>query len=98
MWAVTDIEFHLPGKVDFYYLLCLATVCTVRLYILQIQVLKVISAFTVNLSYNLEIILAMILFDERRYLDKTFYIGLLLILFSVILQSVDAFLKRKTVS
>lgn len=95
----TDIEFSLPDKVDFYYLLCLATVCTVCLYILQIQVLKVISAFTVNLSYNLEpiysIILAMILFDESRYLDKTFYIGLLLILFSVILQSVDAFLRKR---
>lgn len=74
--------------------------CTVCLYILQIQVLKVISAFTVNLSYNLEpiysIILAMMLFDEGHYLDSSFYMGLLLILFSVVLQSIDAFIRNRS--
>ena len=93
------VDFVLPGQTDFCYLLCLASVCTVCLYILQIQVLKVISAFTVNLSYNLEpiysIILAMILFDEGRYLDQSFYMGLFLILFSVVSQSMYAFLRRR---
>ena len=94
------VDFVLPGQTDFCYLLCLASVCTVCLYILQIQVLKVISAFTVNLSYNLEpiysIILAMILFDEGRYLDQSFYMGLFLILFSVVSQSMYAFLRRRS--
>ena len=56
----------LPSATDFGYLLLFASVCTVLLYILQIQVLKKISAFTFNLTYNLEpiysIILAMIIF------------------------------------
>lgn len=44
----------LPSLIDFVYLLLFASVCTVLLYILQIQVLKKISAFTFNLTYNLE--------------------------------------------
>lgn len=94
-----NTDFVIPGVTDFCYLLALASVCTVCLYILQIQVLKVISAFTVNLSYNLEpiysIILAMMLFDEGHYLDSSFYMGLLLILFSVVLQSIDAFIRNR---
>ena len=94
-----NTDFVIPGTTDLCYLLALASVCTVCLYILQIQVLKVISAFTVNLSYNLEpiysIILAMILFDEGHFLNRSFYIGLLLILFSVVLQSIDAFIRNR---
>ena len=41
------------------------------------------------------IILAMILFDEGRYLDQSFYMGLFLILFSVVSQSMYAFLRRR---
>lgn len=44
----------LPSLTDLVYLLLFASVCTVLLYILQIQVLKKISAFTFNLTYNLE--------------------------------------------
>ena len=58
--------------------------------ILQIQALKSISAFTMNLSYNLEpvysIILAMIIFGEAKDLNLAFYAGLSLIVFSVFLQ------------
>ena len=47
------------------------------MYILQIQSLEHISAFTVNLSYNLEpiysIILAMVIFGEARDLGPSFY-------------------------
>ena len=83
----------LPGAQDLIYLLCLASVCTVGLYILQIQVLKVISAFTVNLSYNLEpiysIIGAMLIFQEAKDLNFSFYLGLGLILLSVVLQTLN---------
>lgn len=79
----------LPGAQD----LSLASVCTVGLYILQIQVLKVISAFTVNLSYNLEpiysIIGAMLIFQEAKDLNFSFYLGLGLIVLSVVLQTLN---------
>ena len=59
-----NTDFVIPGVMDFCYLLALASVCTVCLYILQIQVLKVISAFTVNLSYNLEPIYSYYISDD----------------------------------
>jgi drug/metabolite transporter (DMT)-like permease len=80
--------------INFLYLLLLALVCTIGLYLLQIQVLKQVSAFTVNLSYNLEpvysIILAMLFFGEAKELNFAFYAGLGLILLSVLLQTWEA--------
>lgn len=89
----------LPAMNDWIYLLLFASVCMVWLYILQIQVLKQISAFTFNLTYNLEpiysIIGAMILFGEARDLNFSFYIGLGLIFMSVVLQSLNVLMQNK---
>lgn len=89
----------LPTWMDLIYLLLFASICTVLLYILQIQVLKKISAFTFNLTYNLEpiysIIAAMILFHEAKELNASFYAGLGLILFSVLLHSVSVLCQSK---
>lgn len=53
--------------------------CTLLLQFLQIQVLQHLSAFTVNLSYNLEpiysIILAMLIFHEASELTPVFLFG-----------------------
>lgn len=88
----------LPDMKDFLYLLLLALVCTIGLYLMQIQVLKTVSAFTVNLSYNLEpiysIILAMLFFGEAKELNTAFYIGLALIILSVLLQTREALLSK----
>ena len=58
---------------------------------LQIQALKRLSAFTVNLTYNLEpcytIALAFLIFGEGREINFSFYVGLTLILLSVLLQT-----------
>ncbi|MDR2809993.1 MAG: DMT family transporter [Tannerellaceae bacterium] len=85
------VETLLPGLGDFFWLLVFSICCTVLLYILQIEVLKSISAFTLNLSYNLEpvysILLAMLFLGEAKALNFSFYIGLGLILFSVLLQT-----------
>lgn len=70
-----------------------------RTILLQIQVLKKISAFTVNLSYNLEpiysIILAMIIFNEAKELNIAFYSGLGMIILSVILQTLSVTFQKK---
>ena len=88
-----------PGMGDLINLLLLASFCTVGLYLLQIQVLKKISAFTVNLSYNLEpiysIILAMIIFNEAKELNIAFYSGLGMIILSVILQTLSVTFQKK---
>ncbi|MES2773779.1 MAG: DMT family transporter [Bacteroidota bacterium] len=80
----------LPVGWDWLWLCILAVVCTVWAFILQLQALKHVSAFTLNLSYNLEpiygIILAFVFFKENKELSSQFYIGVLLILLSIGLQ------------
>jgi drug/metabolite transporter (DMT)-like permease len=91
--------FVFPDISDSTYILCLAVFCTIGLYTLQTQALRKISAFTVNLSYNLEplysIILAMIIFGEEKELNFAFYAGLGLIVSSVILQTWSFMRDRK---
>ena len=43
-----------PEGTNLWFMLCHALFCTVGMYLLQIQALKRLSAFTVNLTYNLE--------------------------------------------
>jgi drug/metabolite transporter (DMT)-like permease len=82
--------YYLPTLTDFGWLLILAVICTVISFDLQLNALKKISAFTANLTYNLEpvygIILAFIFFDEGKSLHYEFYIGLALIVTAIILQ------------
>ena len=94
------VQTIVPSKLDFFYLFLFAFFCTICVYILQIQSLKKISAFTFNLTYNLEpiysILFAMILLGEAKELNATFYTGLSLIVVSVVLQ-MFYFNKQKSV-
>ncbi|HIU37292.1 MAG TPA: DMT family transporter [Candidatus Aphodousia faecigallinarum] len=89
--AIFPVETIAPSVSDLIYLLLLSSFCTVGLFYFQLEALKDLSAFTVNLSFNLEpvysIILAMIIFHEAKDLNFSFYIGLFLICLSVLLQS-----------
>lgn len=85
-----ELQHMFPTAMDYVYLLMLALFCTVGLYLLVAEALKDISAFTVNLTFNLEpvysIALAMLLFRENKELNGSFYLGLALIMISVLLQ------------
>lgn len=80
-----------PSDINLVWLFCLALFCTVGQYMLQFLSLKNLSAFTVNLTYNLEpiyaIIIAFILFGEANELNFSFYAGIFLIILSVLLQT-----------
>ena len=95
------VETIIPSSLDLIYLVIFCLFCTIGLYMLQIQVLKKISAFTMNLSYNLEpvysIVIAMIIFKEANDLNSSFYVGLLLIIFSVFLQTLSVMMERKKI-
>lgn len=83
--------FLLPSLSDLGWLLILSAVCTVWCFDLQLSALKKISAFTVNLSYNLEpvygIIFAFIFFGEASQLNPAFFLGLGFIMLAVLLQT-----------
>lgn len=80
----------IPTISDWGWLLILSWVCTIVAMQLMLQSLQKVSAFTQNLSLNLEpvyaITMAFLLFHENKALHPSFYIGVALILFSVILQ------------
>lgn len=82
----------LPVGWDWAYIPIFASVFTIGPFLTQLQALRTISAFTVNLSYNLEpiysIVLAMIIFDEDQELNFSFWIGVFLIILSVVLQTI----------
>ena len=88
-----------PVGMDYPYLAFMVVVCTIGLCLLQIIVLQKISAFTVNLTYNLEpvysIILSMFIFSEYKELNFSFVVGIVLIILSVVLQTVFS-IKAKT--
>lgn len=80
----------LPTTNDWIWLLILSWFCSVIAFQLTTAALRKLSAFTVNLSFNLEpvygILLAFILFRENKDLNQGFFIGLFLIILSVVLQ------------
>ena len=86
------VDTIVPSIRDTYYLVLLASFCTVGLYVLFAESLKHMSAFTVNLSFNLEpvyaIILAFLFFNESKELNMSFYIGLFFVMISVLLQTI----------
>lgn len=92
-------ESLVPSWSDWGYLFVLALFCTVLLYMLQTQALNKISAFTVNLSLNLEpvytIILAVLLYQENKDLTVAFYSGLGLIILSVFLQMARVMMENR---
>jgi drug/metabolite transporter (DMT)-like permease len=90
-----------PTLSDFGWLLMLSWLCTVVAFNLSMRALKKVSAFTVNLSYNLEpvygILLAFIIYQENELLGTGFYVGLLLIVMSVVMQTWLMYRERRRV-
>lgn len=88
---VLPAEPILPVGSDWIWLLLLGSVFTIVPFLFQLQALRKLSAFTVNLTYNLEpvysIALAALLFHETREVGWSFWLGLALIVISVLLQT-----------
>lgn len=80
-----------PKGTDVWALLALGSVFTIIPFLLQIHALRNLSAFTVNVAYNLEpvysILFAAVLFGETREVGLSFWLGIALIVISVFLQS-----------
>lgn len=80
-----------PQGADLWALPILGSVLTVIPFLLQIHALRHLSAFTVNVAYNLEpvysIIFAALLFGETREVGLSFWAGLALVVLSVWLQT-----------
>jgi len=81
---------------DFWWLLFLGIICTSCAFVWMLNVVRKLGVFTTSLNINLEpvyaILLAIVLLNEHQILGRTFYIGALLI---VIIVMVNTILKAK---
>ena len=84
----------LPSTTDALWLVLLALACTLLPFALCLVALRHLSAFTAQLSVNLEpvyaIVLAAILFNEQQELSPRFYLGVAIILGVVFAQGLLA--------
>jgi drug/metabolite transporter (DMT)-like permease len=86
------VQSYVPGLQDLIWLIILSLFCTVFAFNLSVRALSRISAFTVNLTFNLEpiygILLAFLIFKEHLELGISFYAGLFVIFTTVVIQSI----------
>ena len=97
-----SIEFFQLSFSDYGYLFILASICAAYAFIAAVHVMKVISPYTVVLSYNLEpiygVIIAMFLLPAQEKMSSFFYYGAAIIIITVLLNAILKnlrFLKRK---
>lgn len=92
-------NYIIPDLDDWMWLLVLAWFCSVWAFQLTANALKKLSAFTVNLSFNLEpvygIILAFVVFKENQDLNKWFFLGFALIALSLLIHIFMLFIREK---
>ena len=90
----------LPTGMDAFWLVLLALACTLFPFALCLVALRYLSAFTAQLSVNLEpiyaIVLAAILFGEQQELGGKFYAGVAIILGVVFAQGLLAARRKPT--
>jgi drug/metabolite transporter (DMT)-like permease len=88
--------FHMTIN-DFLLLLFLGVICTSLAFILSLEVVKRLGAFTTALTINLEpvytILLAVIILNEDAVLSNSFYVGSILIIAVIF---INALLKTKS--
>jgi drug/metabolite transporter (DMT)-like permease len=90
-----DAQF-IPTQMDWIWLFVLSIFCTILPYVMSLFALQKLSAFTTVLAVNLEpvygVLLAYFLLHEDRELNLQFYIGVAIIVGSVM---VHPFLRKK---
>ncbi|NCA20738.1 MAG: EamA family transporter, partial [Crocinitomicaceae bacterium] len=94
-----DLElFNMTGS-DIAWLLFLGIVCTSFAFLVMIEIVKRLGAFTATLSINLEpvytILLAIIILNEHKLLNLNFYIGSVIIILVVVLNGVLKHYQKK---
>jgi drug/metabolite transporter (DMT)-like permease len=88
----------IPGISDWIFLVILGIGCTVFPYLKLVSLLKKFSAFTVNLSINMEpvygILLAWVVFGDSEKMSPQFYMGGSLIMLSLLLNALWSIRKK----
>lgn len=87
---------NLPALSDVFYLVILGLICTAFAFLVSIDVMRVLSPFTVSISINMEpvysIVLALIIFGDDERMSVGFYAGAALIMVTIL---INAAVKRR---
>lgn len=91
----------IPVGWDWLYLIALVVVCTVYAFTVSIELMRRLTAFTINLIINLEpvygIILALVIFGSSEEMNPSFYFGTGIILISVLIYPpIQRFLQNRS--
>lgn len=85
-----DISTFIPVTSDLMYLIFLGLVCTSFAFVAMVELMKVVTPFSIAISLNLEpiyaIIIALLYFGESEYMKPGFYLGSLVIVSSILLN------------
>lgn len=99
---LTDVlpnNLLMPNNTDIIYILILGIACTAYAFVVAVDVMKVLSAYTVVLAINMEpvygILLAFAIFGQSEFMSGGFYIGTLVILAAVFLHPVIVKMQSK---
>jgi len=98
-FLIQPTETFLPSTSDFVYLMILSLVCTVLTWVLSLQALRKVSAYTMGLALNLEpvygIILAIAFAGEGKLMNGGFLSGAAIIMITIILHTIYKWKKLK---
>lgn len=87
------------SSVDWSWIFVLALACTVYPYVEMINLYKIVSVFTANLSLNMEpiygVVLAYFIFGETEKMSSGFYFGGAIVFLSVLVQGLLSFKTAK---
>jgi drug/metabolite transporter (DMT)-like permease len=89
---VSDLTISSLFSYDYLYVFILGSICTAYAFIASIYILKFLSPYTLVLTYNLEpvygILLAIFIFPDSEKMEFSFYIGTLIIISTIIINSI----------
>jgi drug/metabolite transporter (DMT)-like permease len=92
IFGTFNFQNMLPNFTDTLYLLLLGIVCTAVAFVVSVNVMKVLTPFTVSMSINMEpiysIMLALLIFGEEEYMSPGFYTGAVLIFTTVVANGI----------
>ncbi len=81
-----------PTQLDILFIVILGVVCTAYAFVVAVDVMKILSAYTVVLAINMEpvygILLAWVIFKQSEFMSGGFYLGTVIILAAVFLHPI----------
>jgi drug/metabolite transporter (DMT)-like permease len=99
---LSDLAITSFFSYDYFYVFILGSICTAYAFIASIHILKFLSPYTLVLTYNLEpvygILLAIFIFPETEKMQFSFYIGTVIIISTIIINSALKITNNKKVS